>query len=263
MGPEIEAFVSELLHDEEHSECGHCGLINCISCIVSSWSEDVGSPPTKSAEKELYIVEHETIFAIGDRKPERYGSTTGRRSGSRWKTTSFVRSRQFHAQGAAPIELCSRQEARRLNPKAKKSKAATDYGFPLGCKFISGAVKKILKSTAMTCDGGGERGQWVIHTKTGAWIVNVETKRKIPLSHVGNTYFMDAWVRVPDKGKDKSKDKMEVDSIHTKKPGFTWPGTSSSSSHRKSHYRVTNFLHRKHRNANVLYSTFRKEVQEP
>ena len=89
-----------------------------------------------------------------------------------------------------------------------KSKAIIDDGFPLDCALFSGAVKKILKSLAITCDEGGERGRWVIHTKTGGWIVNVETKRKIPLRRSGNTYFMDAWVRVPDKGKDKSKDKI-------------------------------------------------------
>jgi hypothetical protein len=49
----------------------------------------------------------------------------------------------------------------------KKFRAVTDDGFPLDCAFISGAVKKILKSTAITCDEGGDEGQWVIHTKTG------------------------------------------------------------------------------------------------
>ena len=49
--------------------------------------------------------------------------------------------------------------------------------------------------------------------------MNVETKRKIPFRRVGNTYFMDAWVMVPEKSKDK--DKMKVDAINTKKPGFT------------------------------------------
>ena len=49
--------------------------MTCVSCIVSSRSEDIDSPSVKSAEEELYMDEHETIFAIGDRKPERYGST--------------------------------------------------------------------------------------------------------------------------------------------------------------------------------------------
>jgi hypothetical protein len=55
----------------------------------------------------------------------------------------------------------------------KKFKAVTDDGFPLDCTFISGAVKKILKPTAITCDEGGEKGQWVIHTKSGGRIVNI------------------------------------------------------------------------------------------
>ena len=100
----------------------------------------------------------------------------------------------------------------------KKFKAVPDDGFPLDCAFISGAVKKILKSTAITCDEGGDKGQWVIHTKTGGWTVNVETKRKIPFRRVGNTYFMDAWVRVPQKAKDKGKDDMEIDFIDARKP---------------------------------------------
>ena len=53
--------------------------------------------------------------------------------------------------------------------------------------------------------------------------MNIETKRKIPCRRVGNTYFMDALVRVPDKGKDKSKDRMEVDGVNTKMVGVTWP----------------------------------------
>ena len=58
----------------------------------------------------------------------------------------------------------------------KKSKAITDDGSPLDCKFILGAVKKILKSMAIACDEGGDRGQCVIHTNTGRWIVNVEAE---------------------------------------------------------------------------------------
>ena len=61
------------------------------------------------------------------------------------------------------------------------------------------------------------QGQWVIHTKTGCWIVNVGTTMNIPFRRIGNTYFMGAWVRVPDRGKDKSKDKMEVDSVKVSK----------------------------------------------
>ena len=84
-------------------------------------------------------------------------------------------------------------------------------------------MKKILKSTTITCDEGGNKGQWVIHTKLGGWIVNVETKRKILFRRVGNTYFMDAWVRVPQKAKEKGKDDMEVDLIDARKLVFRRP----------------------------------------
>ena len=95
--------------------------------------------------------------------------------------------------------------------REKKFKAVSDEGFPLNFNFISGAVKKILKSTAITYDEGGDSGQWVIHTQTGGWIVNVETRRKIPFRRVGNTYYMGAWVRLPDRNKSKDKDNMDID----------------------------------------------------
>ena len=63
----------------------------------------------------------------------------------------------------------------------------------------------------------------MIHTESGGWIANVETQRKIPFLRVRNTHFMDAWVRVPDKGKDKSKDRTEVDGVDTRSVGFTSP----------------------------------------
>ena len=63
----------------------------------------------------------------------------------------------------------------------------------------------------------------MIHTKIAGWIVNVETKRKILFKRVGNTYFMVAWIRVPDKSKSRDKDKMEVDNVSSKTPGFSRP----------------------------------------
>ena len=63
----------------------------------------------------------------------------------------------------------------------------------------------------------------MIHTKSGGRIVNVETKRKMPFRRTDNAYFMDAWVRVPDKGKGKDNDKMKVGNVNTKKPGFSQP----------------------------------------
>ena len=62
----------------------------------------------------------------------------------------------------------------------------------------------------------------MIHTKSGGWIVNVENKHKSPFRRVGNTYFMDEWVRVLGKNKDKGKDNIGVDMIKSKKPISTW-----------------------------------------
>ena len=53
--------------------------------------------------------------------------------------------------------------------------------------------------------------------------MNVETKRKIPFRQVGNTYFMDAWVRVTQKAKVKGDSDMEVDQINTSKSDSTRP----------------------------------------
>ena len=152
------------------------------------------------------IDEYEYICAIGDRKPERYGTADAEwqkiritlDSGS---TVDVMPSDERCQVDAVP---CTGSRANRTMFAAngtkieskgeKKFKVVTDEGIPLDCKFSSGAVKKILKSTAIICDEGGEKGQWVVHTKTGGWIVNVETKRKIPFQRIGNNYFTDAWV---------------------------------------------------------------------
>ena len=108
----------------------------------------------------------------------------------------------------------------------KRFHAFTDDGIPLDCAFIAGAVKKALKSTAVTCDEG-TKGQWVIHTKTGGWIVNCETRQKIPFNRSGNTYYLDAWVRVPKKKKKKpvNLSRMDVDQVSRKASGFTRQST--------------------------------------
>ena len=176
----------------------------------------------------------ESVDAVGDKQPDRKVV-----SGGEWQKIRITLDSGSTVDVMPHDELCQVDAVPCTGTRAnrtmfaangtkieskgeKKFKAVTDDGFPLDCAFISGAVKKILKSTAITCDEGGEKGQWVIHTKSGGWIVNVETKHKIPFRRVGNTYFMDAWVRVPGKNKDKGKDNMEVDMIKSKKPVFNW-----------------------------------------
>ena len=228
MDPELEGFIDDILREEDiicrfcdgtgldyfGHECpmcdGLCKFVDNIAAVnavggassrgrvvenIGDWQKiritlDSGSTVDVMPSDELCQVD--TVPCTGSRANRSMFAANGTRIDSKWE---------------------------------KKFQAPTDDGFHLDCAFISGAVKKILKSTAITCDEGGEKGQWVIHTKSGGWIVNVETKRKIPFRRVGNTYFMDAWVRVPDKNKDKvkDKDKMDVDQINTKKPVFTWP----------------------------------------
>ena len=171
------------------------------------------------------------VYAIGDKKPERRGTTDGEWQKIRIALDSGLTVDVMPADELCQVDTvpCSGSRTNQImfaandtnidSKGGKKYKAVTDDRFPLDCAFISGAVRKILKSTAITCDEGGEKGQWVIHTKSGGWIANVEIKRKISFRRVGNTYFMDAWVRFPEKS--KGKDKMEVDVINTNKPGFT------------------------------------------
>ena len=60
----------------------------------------------------------------------------------------------------------------------------------------------------------------MIHTKTGGWIANVETSLKIPFRRVSNTFYMDAWVKLPDKNKSNDKGTMDIDNVGSKKSGF-------------------------------------------
>ena len=104
---------------------------------------------------------------------------------------------------------------------AKKFKPFTDLGFPMDCALISGAVKKTL--TAITCDEGGEECQWVIHAKTGGWIVNCKTRKKIPFKRQGNTYHLDAWVQIPDTKRSRESNSMDVDQVKAQQTGSTRP----------------------------------------
>ena len=77
----------------------------------------------------------------------------------------------------------------------KRIMGKTDGGDNIDWRFIAGNVKKALKSTATTCD----EDKWVIHTKTGGWIVDVKTRKRIPMQREGNNYVVDVWVPVPEK----------------------------------------------------------------
>ena len=97
----------------------------------------------------------------------------------------------------------------------KRIRAVTEDGMAVDWPFIAGGVKKALKSTAIPCDDGD--GHWVIHTARGGWIVNVKTRQKIAFTRLGNSYFLDVWIRVPI----KKSNAMEVDEVA--QSGFTQP----------------------------------------
>ena len=75
----------------------------------------------------------------------------------------------------------------------KRIEVVTEGGAEIDWRFISGGVKKILKSIATTCDDNN----WVIFTGNGGWIVDVRTKERVPFERVGNSYVLDVWAWVP------------------------------------------------------------------
>ena len=181
------------------------GLISYVIARKTGF-EDIEKAIPDVVEEMLHVDGHESICAIGDRKLHRYGTAD----------TDWQKIRITFASGSSVDVMpndelcqvdsvpCTGSRANRtvfaangtkIKSKGEKEfKGITDDGCSLDFKFILGAVKKILKSTAIACDEVGDRGQWVIHTKTGEWIINVEANRKIPFTRLGNTYFMGAWV---------------------------------------------------------------------
>ena len=212
MDPEMEEFIEDILQEDDVicCLCEGCGMDffggECTLCDGFGKLLDYGDGDHNHDD---------AVNAVGDKKPERRVEKVGDWQKIRTTLDSGSTVDVMPADELCQVDTvpCTGSRANRsmfaangtiIDSKGeKKFKAVTDDGFPLDSAFISGAVKKILKSTAITCDEGGDKGQWVIPTKSGGWIVNVETKRKIPFYRVGNTYFMDAWVRVPQKAKDK------------------------------------------------------------
>ena len=101
------------------------------------------------------------VYAIGDKKPEPYGSTD-----SEWQKIRITLDSGATVDVMPNDELCQVEavpcteghanrimiaaNGTKIESKGKnKFKAITDEGFPLDCAFISGAVKKILKSSAI------------------------------------------------------------------------------------------------------------------
>ena len=221
-----------LLRELSRHKNGSSSAALPVICRPAAGVKDVKLESVDGQRTDQEDPEWELVCAVGDKEPSHQP-----RPGRDWKKIRICHDSGSTVDVMPDEELCEVDTTPCTGPRAgrnmfaangtrieskgeKKFKAITDDGFPLDCAFISGAVKKILKSTALTCDEGGDKGQWVIHTKTGGWIVNCKTKRKIPFKRVGNSYCMDAWVQVP-KQKRRNEDDMEVDNANGKKLGFT------------------------------------------
>ena len=61
----------------------------------------------------------------------------------------------------------------------------------LAWPFISGDVKKTLKSVGTTCDAGN----YLLFTKWGGYVINERTYDHLEFERTGNTYGIGVWVR--------------------------------------------------------------------
>ena len=175
----MEEFIEDTLQEDEAICClsegsgleffgGECTLCDGIGKLVDC--EDNSH-------------EHgDTAYTVGDKKPERHVEKVGD-----WKkicitldsgsTVDFMPADELCQVDTVPCtgsranrSIFAANGTRMESKGEKKFRAVTDDGFPLDCAFMSEAVKKILKSTSVTCDKGGDKGQWVIHT------INTKTK---------------------------------------------------------------------------------------
>ena len=116
-------------------------------------------------EAKAIIGECEAVYAVGDRKPQRCGTTDTdwqkiRITLGSGSTVDVIPSDELCQSEAVP---CTGSRANRTMFAAngtkiesqgeKKFKDVTDEGFPLNFNFISGAVKNILNLTGMPAFG--------------------------------------------------------------------------------------------------------------
>jgi len=75
--------------------------------------------------------------------------------------------------------------------------AETDDGMPTKIRYQSADVSRPLNSVSEICDAGGSDGQYVVFSKYGGVIMNLETGRKTPFSRVDGIYELGLWVKPP------------------------------------------------------------------
>ena len=71
----------------------------------------------------------------------------------------------------------------------------TDDGISGQMKYQSADVTRPLNSISEMCDAGGEDGQYVIFSKWGGVVLNLETGRRIPFQREEGIYTLNVWVK--------------------------------------------------------------------
>jgi len=75
--------------------------------------------------------------------------------------------------------------------------AETDDGMSTKIRYQSADVSRPLNSVSEICDAGGDDGQYVVFSKNGGVIMNLETGRRTPFSRVDGIYELGLWVKPP------------------------------------------------------------------
>ena len=70
-------------------------------------------------------------------------------------------------------------------------------GWETNARYQSADVSKPLNSISEICDGGGPEGQFVLFSKWGGLILNLESGRRMSFDRQGGIYTMGMWVKPP------------------------------------------------------------------
>ena len=73
----------------------------------------------------------------------------------------------------------------------------TDDGMPTMIRYQSADVSRPLNSVSEICDAGGGDGQYVVFSKYGGVIMNLNTGRRTAFDRVDGIYELGLWVRPP------------------------------------------------------------------
>ena len=73
----------------------------------------------------------------------------------------------------------------------------TEDGMATKIRYQSADVSRPLNSVSEICDAGGEDGQYVVFSRYGGVILNLETGRRTTFDRVDGIYELGLWVKPP------------------------------------------------------------------